>query len=360
MRKFLSSFILAALLAVTAQAQSLGNVVTDYGKWSATSNNSTAAGAATITIRGFGGYTTPGGKSFVPFSTAAPITVGRGSAVEETVTPSAVSCPAGHQENTCTVTATFSNAHGSLSRIDSGTFGLCEAINDVATGAGVVFVPSGWAGTSSTITSATLGGACDQTDVDVVDMRTGAFISWHSVGGVYTGGGGAVNGATVSEVDRAAGQIHTSVLTLTATPLTVTDALAYAGVKIYDFPEGRILVLGSTGSLAFTTTSTIASTINSGAGLDWSLGTVTASSETLASTMVDILPKVDNPSSTVINVAAAATTGALAASAQFDGTSTAKDVFLNVGFPTTTDIDADGTLTITGTITITWIQLGDF
>lgn len=183
----------------------------------------------------------------------------------------------------------------------------------------------------------------------------------HVAGKTTTASGvGAKAGATVTVEERGNGVVHQTVLTLTETPLTVTDALAYLGTKVYDFPEGRILVLGSTANLAFTTTSVIDDTINSGAAMDWAVGTSAASNATLANGMVDLVPKVDNPTSTTINVAAAATQGALAASAMFDGTGTAKSAYLNVSFPTGTDIDADGTLTVTGNITLTWINLGDY
>lgn len=171
---------------------------------------------------------------------------------------------------------------------------------------------------------------------------------------------GAVNGATISAVERGDGIIHQTVLTLTDTPLTVTDTLAYLGTKIYDFAAGRVLVLGTTASLAFAVTSTRASTINDDAAMDWALGTATASNVSLSSTMVDILPKVDKTLDGTDDAYTTASTGALAASAQFDGTGTAVDVYLNVSFPTTTDIDADGTMTVTGTITITWVDLGDY
>lgn len=171
---------------------------------------------------------------------------------------------------------------------------------------------------------------------------------------------GAPAGTNVTAEERGNSIIHQTVLSLVATPMTVTDALAYASQKIYDFPEGRIAILGSTASLAFTTTSDLATTINSAANMDWSVGSAAASNITLATTMLDLVPKVDNPTSTTINVAAAATAGALAATAQFDGTATALDAYLNVAFPTNTEIDADGTFVISGTITITWAFLGDY
>lgn len=171
---------------------------------------------------------------------------------------------------------------------------------------------------------------------------------------------GAKSGATVTATELAGTVVHQTVLTLAATPFAVTDALAYAGLKLYDFPEGRIFVLGCTASIQWAVTSARASTINANAAFDWSLGTATASNVTLSSTMVDLLPKQDKTLSATDAELNTASTGALAAAAQFNGTATAVDLFLNGSFPTTTDIDADGTMTATGTITVTWINLGDF
>ena len=141
-------------------------------------------------------------------------------------------------------------------------------------------------------------------------------------------------------------------LTLNNVPQAVVNGTEYQGTKIYDFPQGRLLVMGVTATLQQKTTSAIASTLNSGTGAI-SLGT-------LDSTMADLLPSTAFTSSTVINVAGTAVSGALAASAQFDGTTTAKDVYLNTAYATTTDVDADATQTISGTVVITWCQLGDY
>ena len=173
---------------------------------------------------------------------------------------------------------------------------------------------------------------------------------------------GAVNGSTVSAVEYGSDALHQTVLTLTATPIAMVDATVQGGgVKIYDFPEGRIGILGCVASLAPTTTSVIASTINSGVVGVWSIGSaVAAANAALTSTEADMLPSTAWTSSTTIDVAAATVTGALvASSAQIDGTTTAVDMYLNACVTGATDIDADGTVTWTGTITITWIHYGD-
>lgn len=154
--------------------------------------------------------------------------------------------------------------------------------------------------------------------------------------------------------------IHQTLLTLTDTPVAVADATQFGGTKIYTFPEGRVLVLGVTASLAPKTTTAIASTINSGVTGALGIGSATASNISLTGAMVDLLPSTAIVTSTVINVAAAAVTAALAASAQFDGTSAAKAAFLNTSITTATDIDADGTIAYTGAVNITWVLLGDY
>jgi hypothetical protein len=170
---------------------------------------------------------------------------------------------------------------------------------------------------------------------------------------------GAGSGTNVTAVETA-GVLHRTVVTFAATPFPVTDALAYAGLKVYTFPAGRIYLLGTTASIQWAVTSVRASTINLNAAFDWSVGTATASSVTLASTMVDLLPKIDKTLSEADAGLNTASTGALAAPAVFDGTTTAIEAYLNGSFPTTTEIDADGTMTATGTVTLTWVNLGDF
>lgn len=175
-----------------------------------------------------------------------------------------------------------------------------------------------------------------------------------------TAAAGAKVGATVTATELGNGTVQKTTLTLAATPLAITDASAFGNVQLYDFPAGRILILGTTASIQWAVTSDRTTTINLNAAFDWALGTAVASNVTLATTMVDLLPKQDKTLSVADAGLNTASTGALAASAQFDGTGTAVDMYLNGAFPTTTDIDGDGTMTATGTVTVTWINLGDY
>jgi len=166
------------------------------------------------------------------------------------------------------------------------------------------------------------------------------------------------------------GIVRKTIFTMTNMAMTITDSLAYASQQLYDFPLGNIRFLDCVATITMTTTSTIASTLNSGATISWGIGTAAASSLTLATTMMNAMPGSGESvntftSSTTINVAAAADTGILAHTATArglagaDGTATAVDLYLNIAVPTNTEIDADATVTISGTIELTWMNGGD-
>lgn len=185
-------------------------------------------------------------------------------------------------------------------------------------------------------------------------------------GAVTTSDGvGAKNGSTVSVVEYGNGAMHKTVITCTATPVTITDEAAvaqYGGTgKLYDFPDGMILTHGATidGAVTLGTTGTITDTWAGGVAL----GTATATTgATLVGTEADILPEVDVAAATakVASVDAESVAAVLTESGArwLDGTATAKDLFLNL----VVDDHAthtSGTGTFTGTITILWSNLGD-
>lgn len=171
---------------------------------------------------------------------------------------------------------------------------------------------------------------------------------------------GAKAGATVAVTEYGNGIIHLTKFVLTALPLTLADATVGAGVKIYDFPEGVITILGAFGNVAETTTSVLASTLNAGVTYNWGVGTTTQANGTLATTEQDIIPTTNGTASATIAVAGAASKGVrTTAPVNFDGSVTAKDAFFNVGIALNTDIDADATTTWTGTLYVTWLFHGD-
>lgn len=154
--------------------------------------------------------------------------------------------------------------------------------------------------------------------------------------------------------------------TFTAFALAITDALAYSSQKIYTFPRGKIVPLSAVDHLTFTTTSAIASTLNSAAVVSHGFGSAAASNIVLATTMQDFLPgsgiAVSNfAGSATINVAGTAITGGkLSNPDPIDGSATALPLYFNLGVPTNTEIDGDATLTVTGRLLIAWVNLGGF
>lgn len=166
----------------------------------------------------------------------------------------------------------------------------------------------------------------------------------------------AALGVTMADSNSCGGGLHRTVLTLTAVTIDMTDATdSHGSLQLFDFPEGLILTLGASSDLAIVSN---AVGLDADAELVGAVGTVTTQTDnaTLTTTEADLIP------STVCTLTASA--GAMAGKsvttgdAVFDGTGTAKDAFLNFAAPDA-DTDDDDVLTVTGTITLVWINLGD-
>ena len=195
------------------------------------------------------------------------------------------------------------------------------------------------------------GYAADDPTFDTVTMTEQAKTS-HGVGAIVA------NKCTA--VEYGDGTIHQTVLTFTLTgddDIDLADGDHGTGVKVYDFPDGRILVLGVTinGSVAHNG----AFNASDDDHFYMSMGTaIGADDNSLTGTEADLIPSV------TLDTASGATTpldvhSELAASAHFDGTSTAVDVYVNVAVEATDNSGAT-TYALTGTATITWINLGDY
>jgi hypothetical protein len=177
---------------------------------------------------------------------------------------------------------------------------------------------------------------------------------------VTSAGVGAIVANKATAVEYGDGAIHQTVLTLTLTganDLDLADGAHGTGVKVYDLPAGRILILGATinASVAHNGAfnASVADTFSFGVGT-----AVGADDDALTSTEVDLIPSqtLDTASGATTPLAAGA---ALAASAHFDGTATAKDVYVNVACAAANNSGAT-TYAVTGTLTLTWINLGDY
>lgn len=177
-------------------------------------------------------------------------------------------------------------------------------------------------------------------------------------------GVGAVAGTNVSVVEYGTADIHKTVITLTNEVITITDdagVAQYGGTKIYDFPQGLLCTMGAVidGALTGGVTGTVIATFDGAVAL----GTATATTGgTLTGTESDVLQS----TAMTTAVAKVAVTDAITIATAltesgarwFDGTATAKDLFLN--FLITDDAShTSGTATFTGTITIMWSIIGD-
>jgi len=207
----------------------------------------------------------------------------------------------------------------------------------------------------------------DNWTAGMIDQVDEALIQWYQdhsdVFTVLGRNGASPSGLTsvtgLSAIDTFDGIVHQSVLTLTDVAQAVTNGTEYQGTKLFDFPAGNILVLGCVASIAQKTTSALASTLNAGSTGALSIGSAAASSTTLNGTMANFLTSTAFTSSATINVAGTVVGGVLAAPLNLDGTTTAADMYINTAYATTTDVDGNATQTLTGTITLTWLNLGD-
>lgn len=140
------------------------------------SSGATAGGTYSVTLY-LGVAETPSGLAFAPISTSSSVTIGIGAS-QETVTPSSVSGCTLQYPTSCSFTATFTYAHGQGDVVQSGTFGLQEALNVAsAKGGGTVIADASW--TSYGGTSTIFNAATVPSGVTLWDNRAG-------IGGVQT------------------------------------------------------------------------------------------------------------------------------------------------------------------------------
>ncbi len=166
---------------------------------------------------------------------------------------------------------------------------------------------------------------------------------------------GVANAGAV--VNETVGTIRTT-LQLSGAVVTMTDAAAagcHGSVKLYDFPACNLLFLGATCDLTVTAG---AGGIADTAAVVAAIGTaaVSTADATLTTTEADMIPSTD---ATLTAGAGAAKGKTLTAGVVvFDGTTTAKDAYLNFAVPDAGSTGND-TLIVSGTITLVWSNLGD-
>jgi hypothetical protein len=170
-------------------------------------------------------------------------------------------------------------------------------------------------------------------------------------------GAAAGTGVTATE---SAGAIHQTVLTLADVSITMTDATtagSHGSLQVYDFPAGLIQVLGCTTNLDI---ARVGTAITATAEVVGSVGTATVGVDnaTLTGTEADICPSTAATLTTGAGAMDGQSTATEMAAGVWDGTASAKDMYLNFAIP---DLGSTGddALTVDGTITLTWINHGD-
>lgn len=174
------------------------------------------------------------------------------------------------------------------------------------------------------------------------------------IGAQTSAGFGAAAGTGVT-ADTVRGTLNVTTIDIADLALATTDngTIASGSQKIYDFPAGNILVLGAVGLLSIVAG---AGGLTDTAAVVMSVGTVAAAADaTLTSTEANIIP---STTATLSGGENAAVDMASTAQLIADGTATAIDAYLNVGVPDA-GTSASDTLTVNGSITITWVNLGD-
>ncbi len=202
--------------------------------------------------------------------------------------------------------------------------------------------------------------AVEEGTFDTITATTASITTLTVTNALITGAGnGSVAaGDGITGVENGDGVIHRTTITLASTPITVPwvadNAATFGNEQLYTFPEGRILILGVTADLSLDVSGD-ANISNTGEG-DWALGTTIPSDATISGDDENLLPE------TALTFIAGvdALTGALAASAHFDGTSTAKKAFFNLILDIGVVTTASSVALLSGTATFTWINLGDY
>ncbi len=189
------------------------------------------------------------------------------------------------------------------------------------------------------------------TDTNVTSTWDGT--AWRA--GPGTAVSGAVAGTNIAAVEKV-GVVRQTIITLAAESLTMTDATTagcHGSQKIYDFPEGRICILGAHADLVLTAG---AGGISDTAAAVAALGTAALATDNaaLSGTEADLIAS----TTATLSGGIGDFEGANTAATFWDGSATAKDCFLNIAVPDAGSTGND-TMLVSGTVTLTWVLLGD-
>lgn len=166
--------------------------------------------------------------------------------------------------------------------------------------------------------------------------------------------------AGLKAITTGQGGSYKTVFTFNAMQVPVTSALKYASVAIFNNVKGKVRVKGGTAKLQFAVLTARGSTIINNAAMTWGLGSAAASATALATTMQNIIGTTGRTLNGAVDALSTASQVDVVATAfTLDGTVTPINEYLNFAFATGTDVLGNGTLAITGTITLLYEAWGD-
>lgn len=177
-----------------------------------------------------------------------------------------------------------------------------------------------------------------------------SFPDWSDGVGTFTD----ADGVSCEEIGN--GPLCQTVFTFSSAPISVVDSGANGGhgsIKLYDFPAGYIKLIAAHADLDFTAGTTGLTTT---ATHEIGVGTtqVATDNAALSTTEENIIAGV----ATDLTASAITYNAVNATDAAIDGTGTALDLYLNTAWAAD-DCSANDTVTVTGTLTVTWINFGD-
>jgi hypothetical protein len=172
-------------------------------------------------------------------------------------------------------------------------------------------------------------------------------------------GTGDRNGAAVAVAEAGDGVTHETVFTLTDLSVTMTDAAAagsHGAHRLYDFPAGFIGRLGCTYDL---TTLAGAGGLADTAALVGALGVATVGTDNGTLVGAGEADFIASTAGTLTDGAGVLQSSGAGSFTLLDGHTTPIDLFLNLAVPDAGSTATD-TLTVNGTITCVWLNVGDY
>lgn len=210
--------------------------------------------------------------------------------------------------------------------------------------------PAKWDGSTPNRDSADQNKKPDYRDWDQMYAEVKAMQEGLPIGGA---GGAAGTGVTAENFLNPIVKTVISIVDLAVAMVDAGAAGAHGSAPLFTFPNGNIAILGATTDLAVVAGVGGIGDTGEVVGAIGSVATATDNA-TLTSTEADIVPS----TAATLSGGIGAMDGESTALAVLNGVSSAPVARLNLAVPDAGS-SADDTLTVNGTVTITWTNLGD-